>query len=70
MNSPTKVRFRGEEFLVLGHSQMPDGAVRLQCKAAPSPGMDAELWDGDMLLTTGEVQAATVELTVLPAKPI
>ena len=55
---------------MLGHSQMPDGAVRLQCKAAPSPGMDAELWDGDRLLTTGEVQAATVELTVLPAKPI
>lgn len=32
--------------------------------------MDAELWDGDRLLTTGEVQAAPVELTVLPAKPI
>jgi hypothetical protein len=32
--------------------------------------MDAELWDGDTLLTTAEVQAATVELTVLPSKPI
>jgi len=61
MHSPTKIRFRDRDHVVLEHVSRPDGTLHLNCESDEFTGEKIELFEGDAPLASARVIGATIE---------